>query len=309
VPLHASHHARYRHILVNAIGEDCSVRWTRRAGGGAALIAALVTACSSSTAVPETIPRLASAAPPASSAPAASGDSCYAFAVGALRRHVVVRRRPPACAGLPQAQVNQDVARAIRTVVGAHPKAIGRRLAVADSRYLADIVRPVRPPPAASLAVTAPTSSGDLALRFSALAAWLATALAGAYLLVGLLTRDVRRRPIRKLGGGPVVPLSHAGLAIAGLLIWITFTVTTTAALAWADVGLTWVIAGLGMATLLAGPDQQASSVTESAAPGGKPATSAAAFPSKAPVIIIALHGALATLTILLVLLAAVGIG
>jgi hypothetical protein len=282
---------------------------------GTALIAASVAACAAGTVRPGAPARLASAARPASadhaasSAPPASTESCYAFAVSALRSRVVVRRRPAVCAGLPQAEVNQDVARAIRTVVGPHPKALARRLAAADSRYLANLVRPVRPPAAVSVATGATTTTGDLALRFSALAAWLAAAGAGTYLLVGLLRRDRRPRPSRRARGQPLVPLSHAGLAISGLLIWIAFMVTAVAALAWADVGLTWLIAGLGMATLLGGPDQQTGSATESAATGEQAGSSTAAFPSGAPVIVIALHGVLATLTILLVLLAAVAIG
>ena len=241
---------------------------------------------------------------PASGTPPADSDACYGFAVRALRRHIVVRQRPPACAQIPQAQVNQDVARAIRTVIGSHPKAVARRLAVAESRYLAPLVRPVPAPRAASFGAAAPASSSDLTLRFSALATWLAAAAVGAYLISGLLN-PVARRPRRRKA--PALPVAHASLAIAGLVIWIAFTVTTVAALAWADVGLTWVIAGLGMATLLAGPEPQAS--TQSAAPGEQAATTAAPFPSRAPVVTIALHGALATLTILLVLLAAVGIG
>jgi hypothetical protein len=304
--VHGTHHAPYHSAGANPIGEDYLVRRTPIATITAALIAALVTACASSA---PSAAGLARAAPQAISTPAGTSDGCYAFAVSALRRRIVVRRLPPACAGLPQAQVNQDVARAIRTVVGSHPKAISRRLAVANSRYLASLVRPVRPPAPVSVAAAARTSSGDLALRLSALGAWLAAALAGAYLLAAWLTPAQRRRLIRKRGVLPVVPLSHAGLAIAGLLIWIAFTVTNVATLAWADVGLTWVIAGLGMATLLGGLDLQAGSEPASAAsvePGG---ATAAAFTSRAPVIVIALHGALATLTILLVLLAAVGVG
>ena len=283
--------------------------WRTVAIVSAALIAALMTACAASTPAPDPPARIASAAPTASTALAAEGDSCYAFAVSALRRHIVVLRRPPACQGLSQSQVNQDVARAIRTVVGPHPKAIARRLAVANSRYLANLVRPQRPPPPVSIAAAAPASSGDLALRFSALAAWVAAASAGAYLLAGWLTRDQRRRLFRKRGVLPAVPLVHAGLAITGLLVWIAFTVTTVAALAWTDVGLTWVIAGLGMATLLGGPDPGGSSGTESAPTVEPTGETAAAFPSGAPVIVIAVHGVLATLTILLVLLAAVGVG
>jgi hypothetical protein len=131
--------------------------------------------------------------------------------------------------------------------------------------------------------------------------------MAGVYLLVGLLGIS-RRRRIRKRMALPVVPL-HAGLATAGLLIWIAFTVTAVAALAWADVGLTWVIAGLGIATLLGGPDPEANSEPDMAAPRRPAGETAAAFPSRAPVVVIAIHGALATLTILLVLLAAVSNG
>lgn len=281
------------------IGEDSWVRWITAAAAFAALVTPLLMCACGVTASAQAT----SARPP-------SVERCYAVAVSALRRHVVLRHRPAACAGLTQAQVNQVVGRAIRTVVGSHRKAIARRLAAANSRYLGDLVKPVPPPRAASSAAGPSVVSGQLGVRLAALAAWLATAIPGAYLLTAWLARDSRRRVIRKPGVPAAVPLGHAGLAITGLLIWIAFTVTRTAALAWADVGLTWVIAGLGMSTLLtASPEPQVVPSTEAAAPGGAAETSTAPFPARAPVITIALHGALATLTILLVLLAAVGIG
>lgn len=222
-------------------------------------------------------------------------------------------RRPPTAGRvcLTQAQLNQVVGRAIRTVVGPHPKAIERRLAAADSRYLGDLVRPIPPPPAAAAATGHPATAGALGLRIAALVTWLATAIPGAYLLSGWLTPDSRRRVIRKAGRQTVVPFAHAGLAITGLLIWIAFTVTHSALLAWTDVGLTWTIAGLGMATLLAGsPEQAVTSMRhEAGALAGTAESVTAPFPTRAPVITIASHGALATLTILLVLLAAVGTG
>jgi hypothetical protein len=293
-----------------AIRKDVGMGWTAVRAAGAALIAALVvSACAAgATGAGDT-----TAGPAITWQAAASPDAagqCYALAVNALRRHVIVRRRPAPCAGLTQAQINEIVGRAIRTVVGPYPKAVARRLAAADSRYLGSLVRAVPPPPAASTASAQPTLSGQLGIRLAALAAWLLTAIPGAYLLTGWLARVRRRRLIRKPGVPSAVPLGHATLALTGLCIWIAFTATGVAALAWAAVGLTWIIAGLGMATLLsASPEQQVIASTEEAAPPGPAGMSAAAFPVRAPVIIIAVHGALATLTILLVLLAAVGIG
>jgi hypothetical protein len=276
------------------------VRWTTAAAAGLTLIAALtVSACSPATAVQDT-----AASPP-------SVDKCYSYAVAALRQHVVVGRRPAACAGLTPAQVNQVVGRAIRAVVGPHPKVVERRLAAADSRFLGNLVRPVPLPSAASVAAGLPTAPGQFSVRLAALAAWLATAIPGAYLLTSWVTRDGRRRLIRKPGVPSAAPIGHAALAITGLLIWIAFTVTHTAALAWADVGVTWVIAGLGMATLLAAsPEQRViGTSTQGAALVRVNETSTTPFPTRAPVIAIALHGTLATLTILLVLVSAVGIG
>jgi len=276
------------------------VRWTTVGFLGAAMLAVvLLCGCGTSTAG-----RAATHRPP-------SAVKCYAFAVTDIRSRVVVRQRPPACAGLAQAQVNQIIGRAVRTVVGPHRKAIERRLAAADSRYLGDLVKTLPPPPAASVVVAQPTPAGELSLRYAALALWLATAIPGAYMLISWLPRVSPRRVIGELRGLSVVPVGHAGLALTGLVIWIAFTVTAAAALAWVDVGMTWVTAGLGMATLLtATPEQQAVTASPGAAAlVGVAEASTAPFRTRAPVFVIAVHGALATLTILLVLLAAVGVG
>ncbi|HTX81417.1 MAG TPA: hypothetical protein VME44_04530 [Streptosporangiaceae bacterium] len=276
------------------------MRWTTAGFLGAALLAALLLcACGTSTAG-----RAGAARTP-------SAVKCYRFAVTDLHSRVVVRHRPAACAGLTQAEVNQIVDRAVRTVVGPHRKAIERRLAAADSRYLGDLVETLPPPPAASAVAAQPTPAGQLGLRFAALALWLATAIPGAYMLISWLPRAGWRRVIRELRGLSAVPIGHAGLAITGLVIWIVFTVTDAAALAWVDVGLTWVVAGLGMATLLAAsPEPQAVTASPGAAALVEVTeASTTPFRTRAPVFVIAVHGALATLTILLVLLAAVGAG
>ena len=117
----------------------------------------------------------------------------------------------------------------------------------------------------------------------------------------------------------------HAGLGLAGLGIWIGFMATAEHALAWIAVGITFLAAGLGMATLLtAMSDPQPSTATAPAATNDATAagpTSAVATTAgtttaiattprgRPPVLVIALHGGLATVTILLVLLAAISAG
>ena len=236
----------------------------------------------------------------------ASAAACYAFAVRALRQRVIVRRMPPACTGLSPEQVNEAVSRAIRTIVGPLPKAAARKLAVADSRYLGSLIRLVRPPAPAPLPTSAAAQPATAAARLAALGTWLAAAAAGSFLLARRLTRDGRRR-VRVTGAPPWLAAGHAGLAVAGLCIWIVFVVTTQPVLGWLAAVVSWVIAGLGMATLLAdAPGSEEGSARPSSVP---PAASAAAFPARVPVLMIALHGALATATIVFVLLALIGVG
>jgi hypothetical protein len=227
--------------------------------------------------------------------------ACYAFAVSALRRHVTVRRTPPVCAGLGAAQLNQVIGRAIRTAAGPLHRAAARRQDQAESRYLASLIRQGRAPLPASLKAGLGRAPRTQGARLAALAAWLAAALAGGYLLAG------RRRPrSRRWTRGLGLAGGHAGLAVAGLCLWVGFMVTAEPALGWTDVALTWVIVGLGMATLLGGvPDVPAGPVPEPAAPAPS-AAPGAPVRTRAPVLVIALHGALATVTMLLVLLAVI---
>jgi manganese efflux pump family protein len=233
----------------------------------------------------------------------AAEDSCYAFGVQAIKRHVTVTTVPRACAGLSRAQVNAAVGRAIKDVVGPHPKAVARHLAHRDQAYLAQLISTV-PAPAAAPTVAAPApaparSSGNLPLALAALGAWLVTAAAGSYLLAGWLAVTGRRRArrlrtlqVRATGLTRGFVVGHFGLALTGLGIWIAFLGTGVAALAWVSVGLVILIAGLGMGVLAADLPE----------PGARRR-------GGLPVTVIAIHGALATTTILLVLLAALGAG
>ena len=267
--------------------------------------------------------------------------ACYAFAVQALDRHETVTSVPPACAGLSHEEINQSVDRAIRTVAGPHRKVIARRLAHKEAAYLSYLVT-VIPPRAQPPPVAAPSPpSGRSPPRLAALAAWVVTATAGAWLLAGWLAHGGLRRPFTRVAGVPrPVVVGHAALALTGLGIWIAFLVTGVTALAWTAVGVVLAVAGLGMATLAgglpegrhetatgagAGPDgaeptgaalagsQSASSRSAGAGSASagvlSPRTTAIQVPSGKPLARIALHGALAASTILLVVLAAIGAG
>jgi hypothetical protein len=86
-----------------------------------------------------------------------------------------------------------------------------------------------------------------------------------------------------------------AAALTTGLGVWIGFVASGMAVLAWIAVAMVVAIAGLGMAVLAAVlPD-----------PGR--GSAAAAGRARLPVTVIAAHGLLATVTILLVVLAATG--
>jgi hypothetical protein len=259
--------------------------------------------------------------------------SCYAFAVQALNQHTRVTSVPAACTGLTHEQINLAVDRAIRAVVGPHRKVVARRLAHKEAAYLSYLVTVV-PPRAPAPQVAGPaTPSNRVPLELAALAVWVVTVAAGIWLLAGWIAKGGLRRGYARVAGVPrVVIVGHFTLALTGLGIWVAFLATGVAALAWVSVAVVLSVAGLGMATLAGGlPEQRR--------PGGgplvpQPATTANPAPARAvtgagslsaglaqartaaivvpagkPLAIIALHGVLASATILLVVLAAIGAG
>jgi hypothetical protein len=273
----------------------------------------------------------------------ATVDTCYAFGVRALERHITVRTVPRACSGLSHAQINLAVARAVRETVGARHKAVARRLAYREGAYLAHLITTV-PAPRPAPPVAPAGQSSDLAVSLGALAAWIATAAAGSYLLAGWLAGGGLRRRARATDMPPAVIVGHFALAVTGLGTWIAFVATGEPVLAWIAAGLILPATGLGMATLAAALSQPAASPGSASPPAASPgsaspgsaspgpasagpasagpaspgpppemptaaAAAEVAAPARAamPVIVIAVHGALATATILLVLLAAIG--
>jgi hypothetical protein len=239
-------------------------------------------------------------------------QTCYAFAVQAVQRHITVITMPRDCAGLSHEEIDQALARAIRTVAGLGPKVLARRRAYQDSRYLARLFRTVPPPLAAPAPLAGPPArhAPGTALRLAALGAWVVTAAAGSYLLVGWLARGgLRGRRTQVAGRPPVIVMSHAAVAVAGLGLWLAFVASAVSALAWIAAGLILPAAGLGMATLVAtlpGPAVGAGPASPGP-PQAQKAGTASRIGGQMPVIVIALHGVLATATLLLVLLAAIG--
>lgn len=260
--------------------------------------------------------------------------NCYAFAVQALNWHVTVTSVPAACAGLTHEQINLAVGRAIRTVVGPHRKVVARRLAHQEAAYLSYLVTVVPPRAPAPQVAGPPRPSSRLPLELAALAAWAVTVAAGGWLLAGWIARGGLRRGYARVAGVPrAVIVAHFTLALTGLVIWIAFLATSLTALAWASVAAVLSVAGFGMATLAGGlPEQRRPAdgplepqpaTTVGPAPAGAGATGATSrgagsalartaaivVPAGKPLAVITLHGALAAVTILLVVLAAIGAG
>ncbi len=231
----------------------------------------------------------------------ATTGTCYAFGVQALERHVTVTTVPRACAGLSHEQIDLAVTRAIRAVVGPRSKVTGRRLAHREIAYLVHLIKAASVPGPAPVAAPPARPSSGTPLRLAALAAWVATMLAGSWLLAGWLVHGGLRRHGSHSGVPRAVVVGHFTLALAGLGVWIAFVATGAAAVAWVAVAVILSVAGLGMATLAGG-------LPEAALGAGTAVQDAPALVHK-PVVLIVIHGAFAATTILLVVLAAIGAG
>lgn len=279
---------------------------TRRAAKAAAVLALAAVGC-------------AACAPPIRQP---SPRNCTAFGLLAIEHRQTVTTRPEACTGLSREQVNQAVASAIREAIGPLPKAAARRLAVRDSKYLAHLITTVPPQPPASLATQPAQSGGGRRLSLYALACWLLTATAGSYLLARLGgfarmrtffglrgsagtrgcagTRGSGRHRSSRAGASMFgIVAGHVAAAVACVGVLAAFAVTDIQVVAWIAVGLVALTAGLGLATLVTGLPEPG--------PGPGPATSlTAARRRQSLVAVVVTHGVLATVTILLVWLAAV---
>lgn len=143
-------------------------------------------------------------------------------------------------------------------------------------------------------------------MSIAALVTWLVAAGVGSFMMMRWVSRGGLRRGGTATHFPPARVFTHAGLAAAGLVVWIGYLVTDRSVLAWiafADLGLVAVLGGLlvrrwakdGRVAMSRGP-----------LPKGPEVDLAEQHIPRGPVV---LHGIFAATTLVLVLLSALGIG
>jgi manganese efflux pump family protein len=139
-------------------------------------------------------------------------------------------------------------------------------------------------------------------MEWAALIAWIVTAGGGSLLLAIWL----RQGGMQQREGGdrirPPLPLAHFGLAATGLVLWLIYVLTDTGALAWIAFALLVLVAALGWAMFFVWWRRRRARALSAA-------TEAVPAEQHFPVPLVALHGVGAVVTVLLVLLAAAGVG
>jgi flagellar basal body-associated protein FliL len=138
-------------------------------------------------------------------------------------------------------------------------------------------------------------------MAWAALILWVVTALGGFVLLTTWLRHGGMQqadRPGRRIR--PPLILGHFALAAVGLVLWIAYVATDSDALAWIAFALLLVVALLGFTMFAAWLAQRG---------GATAAETADAAERHFPQAVVGLHGLLAATTLVLVFLAAVGVG
>lgn len=127
-------------------------------------------------------------------------------------------------------------------------------------------------------------------MAVAALITWLLTAVGGFVMLGIWISRGGPRQP-RTTHLPPPLIFGHFGLAAAGLVIWVIYLLADSAALAWTSFVLLLPVAVLGFVMLARWRSGRGAEAPEQSFP--------------VPVVIA--HGAFAVVTVVLVLLTAVG--
>ena len=141
-------------------------------------------------------------------------------------------------------------------------------------------------------------------MEWAALIAWVVTAGGGSVLLAIWLSRGGMRQG-REPGSRirPPLILGHFLLAATGLVIWIIFVASDSDALAWIAFAILAVVALLGWTMFAIWFQRRQRGAVREAVDPGTPAE------QHFPVPIVAVHGLLAVTTVVLVFLAAIGVG
>jgi hypothetical protein len=141
-------------------------------------------------------------------------------------------------------------------------------------------------------------------MEWAALIAWVVTALGGFFLLAIWLGRGGMRQG-REPGTRirPPLILGHFVLAATGLVLWIVYVATDSDALAWVAFALLLLVAVLGFAMFAIWFQRRQRGAVREAIDPGTPAE------QHFPVAVVGLHGLLAATTLVLVFLAAAGLG
>ena len=138
-------------------------------------------------------------------------------------------------------------------------------------------------------------------MEWAALISWVLTAGGGFVLLVTWL----RNGGMSQRAPGEIRPfliLGHFLLAATGLVIWIIYVITDADALTWVALAILVVVAALGF-TMVGRWRQDRVAVGAGAANPAPPPE------QHFPVAVVYLHGLLAVITLVLVLLTALGVG
>ena len=145
-------------------------------------------------------------------------------------------------------------------------------------------------------------------MDIAALVAWVLTALGGFYMLATWISRGGHRQPTTSRFP-PALIFGHFALAAIGLIVWIIYVASDTDSLAWVAFVILLPVALLGF-TMLARwlPTYRARTTTGA---DGTAAGTVEGAPAEShfPVPVVAGHGLLAVVTLVLVLLTALGVG
>ena len=141
-------------------------------------------------------------------------------------------------------------------------------------------------------------------MEWAALIAWVVTAAGGFVLLAIWLSRggmQQGREPGSRIR--PPLILGHFLLAATGLVIWIIYVASDSDALAWIAFAILAVVALLGWTMFAIWFQRRQRGAVHEAVDPGTPAE------QRFPVPVVAAHGLLAVTTVVLVFLAAIGVG